>query len=158
MAQVIEPVERIGAAHGNHPAEVLRQGKGDRAGHAAAAGEAGQVGPLRIDAVVAPYLVEHVQHDTHALTRRAVVAGRVGRAEERPALLADFLPVAPAHRGIARRDEDDQRPGPRRIVGPRYVELVSLFQRVEVVAELERLLAEARGDELPVEARWPLDP
>ena len=131
--------------------EVFRQREADGAGHAAAAGEAGQVSVVRVDAISATYLIEHVQNNARALAGRTVVAGRVGSAEQQVILLTQLLPVAPAQRGVAGRDEHHQRPGPPGVVGARHEQLVTLLARVEGGGQLQRLETEAGGGELPVE-------
>src|SRR5262249_19163962 len=146
------PRQRVGAADRGDAAEVLRQGVGDGAGHAAAAGEAAEVGAVRVNAVVAAHVVEHVQHDARALAGRAAVAGRAGGAGEGAGLLAGFLPVLPAQRVVARRDEYDQRPGLLGVVVARDVQLVVLLTRVVVGRQLGGVGSEGAGDELPVEA------
>src|SRR5262249_25455659 len=103
FAQIAAGADRHGAA------EQLRQGEHDRTGDAPAAGEARNVGAVRVDRVVAAHIVEHVEDNADALLTWTVVARTVRPGEENPLLLADALEALPPRRVIVRRHEEDER-------------------------------------------------
>lgn len=70
-----------GRVNGNHAAKILRQRIANGAGNAAATGEAGNIGAIRIDPVFPPQNIQDVQDDTNPLARVGIVAGAM-RARE----------------------------------------------------------------------------
>src|SRR5262249_4220322 len=130
VAQVVELRERIGAADGDDAAEQLRQRVGKSAGDAPAAGEAADIRTVGVDLVVLPYLEEHIEDDADALAGRTLVARPVRLAVEDALRFARLLPGVPAHRRVAGRHEDDERPGALRLVTARHKQLKVLLPRV----------------------------
>src|SRR5262249_39990154 len=97
-----------GADRHDAPDEV-GQGKSNRAGDAAAAGEPGQVGAVRVGGIGPSDVVKHVEHDADTLLGWAVVAGTTWPGEDHAALLARGLTSFPATWLGARRDEQHHR-------------------------------------------------
>src|SRR5262249_29301406 len=122
-------VAQIAAGADRHDsAEILRECKGDGAGDAPAAGEAGQVGAVGVEMKVAAHVIQHIQDDAHALPGWDAVAGVARRDEDDAAILAQFLERFPAGRLVAGGDKDDGRQRPLGLLG--HVQFVTLRRRV----------------------------
>ena len=87
-----------------HAAEVFWQRESNGRRDSSSAGEAGQVGSIRIDRILPSHVVEHIEHDPHWPSQWTIVAGIVSAGKDDSHTLAQFLELLPTGRFCSRAE------------------------------------------------------